>query len=443
MTMSVAGRILIVDSAMKHTGGHNFSYTRAVQAALESRGFAVDVLGNRSMSADLVQATGYRPTFSVGTYDYPPGGGRFRDLVYLYAQSVIFGEELWHGLRQVGVERYGLIFCHTARDFEMLGWHRCLSRLRPPRHVMVLMRDTPGWRRVGRWKRSWHPYFRIRPRSLNGMRRKLGARFTLLTDSELLSADYARVYRHRIVTVPIPVNDFILRASTGEASTLGKRYPLAADGSVRIGYLGDDRGARGFYLLPQLVARASQESHVRARFLIQCPNAASGHGDGRPSSAFETLAALASDTATGRVTLIPERLPDEEYAELLRHVDMVVIPYDAQGYREPTSGVFAEALAMGKPVVVTSGTWMAHELRRSGGGTEFADGDAADLAAKVVEVVKGYERYARRAQDFSPEWRRFHSSHRLAELLLEESGLAQKQPQVERGQGAWVRSETV
>jgi glycosyltransferase involved in cell wall biosynthesis len=121
---------------------------------------------------------------------------------------------------------------------------------------------------------------------------------------------------------------------------------------------------------------------------------------------------------------------------------VVVVPYDASGYREPTSGVFAEALAMGKPVVVTSGTWMAHELRRSGGGMEFADGDAADLAAKVVEVVKGYEGYARRAQDFSPEWRRFHSSHRLAELLLEESGLAQKSPPDERGVGAWARSET-
>ena len=160
------------------------------------------------------------------------------------------------------------------------------------------------------------------------------------------------------------------------------------------------------------------------------------------SSAFEALAALASDTTKGRVTLIPERLPDEEYAELLRHVDVVVIPYEGKRYREATSGVFAEALAMGKPVVVTSGTWMAHELRRSGGGTEFADGDAADLAAKVVEVGKGYEGYARRAEDFSPEWRRFHNSHRLAELLLEESGLAQEQPSVERGVGAWARSET-
>jgi len=440
--VSVSGRIVIVDSGLKHTGGHNFSYTRAVQAALESRGFAVDALGNRNMSADLIRTTGYRPTFSIGTYDYPPGSGRFRDLAYLYAQSVIFGDELWHGLRQVDAERCGLIFCHTVRDFELLGWRRCLWRLRPAGRVMMLMRDTPGWRRVGRWKRSWHPYFRIRPRSLNGMRRMLGARFTLLTDSELLSEDYARVYRHRIVTVPIPINDSILRASTGEPSTLGKRYPLAADGFVRIGYLGDDRGVRGFSLLPQLVARASQEADVRTRFLIQCPNAASGHRDGRLSSAFEALAALASDTATGRVTLIPERLPDEEYAELLRHVDVVVIPYEGRGYREPTAGVFAEALAMGKPVVVTGGTWMAHELRRSGGGREFADGDAADLAAKVVEVVKGYEDYARRAEDFSPEWRRFHNSHRLAELLLEESGLAQEQPPVDRRVGAWARSET-
>ena len=439
--MSASRRVVIVDSGLKHTGGHNFSYTRAVQAALEPRGFTVDALGNRNMSGDLIQATGYRPTFSVGTYDHPPGGGRFRDLAYLYAQSVIFGEELWHGLRQVEAERCGLILCHTVRDFELLGWRRCLGRLRPAGRVMMLMRDTPGWRRVGRWKRSWHPYFRIRPRSLNGMRRMLGARFTLLTDSELLSEDYARVYRHRIVTVPIPINDSILRASTGEPCTLGKRYPLAADGFVRIGYLGDDRGSRGFSMLPHLVARVIEESDIQARFLIQCPNSATGHGDRRQSVSFEALSALTSDTATQRVTLIPERLPDEEYAELLRHVDVVVIPYEGRGYREPTAGVFAEALATGKPVVVTSGTWMAHELRRSGGGTEFADGDAADLVAKVVEVVKGYAGYARRAEAFSAEWRRFHNSHRLAELLLEESGLAQERFPVEGRAGAWARSE--
>ena len=115
----------------------------------------------------------------------------------------------------------------------------------------------------------------------------------------------------------------------------------------------------------------------------------------------------------------------------------------SERYREPTSGVFAEALALGKPVVVTSGTWMARELRRSGGGAEFVDGDAADLVAKVVAVVKGYEEYARRAHNFSPEWRRFHNSHTLAELLLKESGLAQEHPGVERGVRARAPSETL
>ena len=54
-------KILIIDSGMRNLGGHNYSYTRAVQSALEQRGFTVSVLVNKNLSADIVQATGYKP----------------------------------------------------------------------------------------------------------------------------------------------------------------------------------------------------------------------------------------------------------------------------------------------------------------------------------------------------------------------------------------------
>ena len=136
---------------------------------------------------------------------------------------------------------------------------------------------------------------------------------------------------------------------------------------------------------------------LNVRFVIQCPPPASvnHNGDGLPEGLAE-LKRLEQE-AVGRVTLVPERLDEANYSELLRCLDVVLIPYQPEGYVEPTSGIFTEALAAAKPVVVPKGTWMARELAASGGGVEFEPGDADDLACKTIEVVRRYPEYLARA----------------------------------------------
>src|SRR6185436_9994091 len=90
----MVSNILIIDSGMRNLGGHNFSYTRAVQSALERRGFSVTVLANKNLTGDVAKEFGYEPVFSFGAYDFPPGNGVLRDLQYVYAQSVVYSDEL-------------------------------------------------------------------------------------------------------------------------------------------------------------------------------------------------------------------------------------------------------------------------------------------------------------------------------------------------------------
>src|SRR5207302_4236820 len=99
---------------MKNLGGHNFSYTRAVQRALEARGIPSEALVHRSFPADVAAECGYHPTFSLGSYDFPPGNGRVRDLRYVYAQSVVFADELQQALRERGNDEVALAFSHTV-----------------------------------------------------------------------------------------------------------------------------------------------------------------------------------------------------------------------------------------------------------------------------------------------------------------------------------------
>lgn len=406
--------ILIIDSGMKNMGGHNFSYTRAVQSALEQKGFDVTVLANRSLSGDLVKATGYRPVFSFGAYDFPPGNGKLRDFGYLYAQSVIFSDELEQAFRRVVSDEPSLVFCHTVNDFELIGWNRFLSRRRLPGHLMILMRKTPGFKSCGWLKRRIHPYWRIKPHYLNALHSRQKGRFVLVTDSEPLTEDYSTIFRHRVVTLPIPVSEHIL---ADEQSPSGNgAQAVNREGRIRIGYLGDARASKGFPLLPGLARRILSDTRLEADFIIQCPNAPSEANAGEQPAGVRELIEVASRT-NGRITLVHEALSETDYAKLIRSLDVVLVPY-AFGYEESTSGIFAEALALSKPVVVPSVTWMSRELRKSGGGVEFQRGDENDLASKVAELIRNFDEYAIRARRFSPEWKAFHNSHSLAEAII-------------------------
>src|SRR5262245_47084045 len=126
--MTAKRRVLIVDSGMRNAGGHNFSYTQAVEHSLASSGLIVDVLASRHLAPDLARESGYRPVFSIGAYDFAPGNGALRDLGYVVAQSVVFAAELERYLASVDRGSYAALFSHTLHEFELLGWRRALRR---------------------------------------------------------------------------------------------------------------------------------------------------------------------------------------------------------------------------------------------------------------------------------------------------------------------------
>ena len=66
------------------------------------------------------------------------------------------------------------------------------------------------------------------------------------------------------------------------------------------------------------------------------------------------------------VTLLEDELSINQYEELLDRASLVLLPYQTLYYHSQTSGVFAEAIGRGIPVVVPRGTWMARQV----GGSE-------------------------------------------------------------------------
>jgi hypothetical protein len=184
----------------------------------------------------------------------------------------------------------------------------------------------------------------------NGLRRFVermpAGRFHFYTDSEQLSAQYNALGVVEFRTLPVPV----VNGPRAHALRSNTNAP------IRIAYLGDARREKGYQHLPRLAADVLAGPTL-AQFTIQSNLS---HG----GSAAEVALALSQLEAIGdeRVRLLRAPLTPAEYRDQLLNADLLLLPYDRASYFARSSGVLAEALAAGIPVVVPAGTWMAIQL---------------------------------------------------------------------------------
>ena len=161
-----------------------------------------------------------------------------------------------------------------------------------------------------------------------------------------MTAQYDFLGVYPFATLPVPVD-------AAEAPARPEPRPLV------IGYLGDARDEKGFQHLPKLVnsfaPRRGNEADVR--FLFQ---ANFNVPAGEPASRYARSLLQAYDKEF--VELARGPFDSRQYADLLRRMDLVVIPYAAENYSARSSGIFMEAIAMGLPVLVSTCTWMARLL---------------------------------------------------------------------------------
>src|SRR5262249_27729936 len=89
--------------------------------------------------------------------------------------------------------------------------------------------------------------------------------------------------------------------------------------------------------------------------------------------------------------------------------------YNAKAYRSRSSGVFAEAVAAGKPTIVPADTWMASAQEPGAGEVYTSD---ANLLRAVRRVCVDYHTYRATAKAARKRWLAYHSPENLLAALL-------------------------
>ncbi len=118
------------------------------------------------------------------------------------------------------------------------------------------------------------------------------------------------------------------------------------------------------------------------------------------------------------LAVIERTLGEADYHALLLSADVVLVPYERPHYVSRTSGVFVEAIANGKPVVVTGRTWMSRQLGDSGAGIVFDDSDPKNLADAIAEAARRLPELREKTEKFRAEYGRFHNPGAFLRALM-------------------------
>lgn len=176
--------------------------------------------------------------------------------------------------------------------------------------------------------------------------------------------------------LPIPINQ--------ELYDQAQQRILEDSAPLRIAYVGDARKEKGYHHLPGLIqdlwSRYVQCNRVN--FVIQSNFNVPG-GTAHAAVARAQLETFPRD----KVTLLMEPLNSQEYARLIVESDIILLPYDREIYYAGSSGILAEALAAGVPVVVPQGLWMTRQLMEP----VFHYHNSLKTQLVVLESVQGLE----------------------------------------------------
>lgn len=222
------------------------------------------------------------------------------------------------------------------------------------------------------------------------------------TDTAELADDYAALVGFSFDLLPIPFRADLIPAPPARS----------ASSPLRVLFLGDLRDEKGFTKLPPLVRAMRADGRSRVQFVV--PGAL--HPEEREPAMLAALAEL--ETYPESQVERPHRdgfVPADDYYKLLASADVVLCPYDAKAYRSRSSGVFAEAVAAGKPTVVPADTWMASE---QGPGSGEAYHNDRDLLRALQRVVSDHARYRSAAESARGRWLKRHTPENLLAQLL-------------------------
>jgi glycosyltransferase involved in cell wall biosynthesis len=389
-------RVHIFDPQLNLADGHYGVYDAAVADELRRRGVDTLLYGTARPRAVAGSNADAEPVFSRGMFDEVAGD----PLTWPLENFVWLGRDFHAELAKLDAERFAgadLAFFPNIIQYQIGAVRDWIMGLPAERRPTVVLKPS--------YLTHAMPYLQRRANKdmivllYRFALRQLASdhpRTCICTDTEEMAKQFTNISGLTVHLVPLPL---VVEAPEAEQGL----------SSAQAVYLGHASMLKGFHLLPDVVKRAIAEKDA-PHFVVQC------YGEPQLRDPVEKKLA---EVGPDKLTLVAGTVDAESYRRLLHGADIVLLPYAREFYGWASSGIFSEAMSLGKVVVATEGTWPAQQIEKfGGGGVVFKSLDAASVADATMRAVRSLPQLKERAARAASAWRRHHCPASFVDRLF-------------------------
>lgn len=376
----VKPKVLIIDPSLRSADGHHLGVLHRFQTELTKLQAGSVSLVSLHASEDLRREAALVPTFEKSIY-YRTRWTRAE----FDEGAQTFCTDLRRGMRALRVRPEIMIF-PAADQVTVLGLARYLERHQrrnPPEIVLWLMMAPHYKKSID--DPSTASLMVEYQEAFDDLRRTVAndARIHVCCETSAMAAAYEPHVGLKIETVI--VHKLIERPR--ERRVRGPGEP------IRIVSTGNANAAKGYSLLADAIDGLNR-ARDDLEFLIHGTVEQTDYPEGR--QVLQRLAGLAPN-----VTVRTDVLSAEDYLDWLSRADLLLQPYDPLVYRTRGSGVFAEAMKLGIPVVATKGCDFSQAAIEQGRAVGMEDFSAESLVRAVLTAADRLEEISSCAASFA------------------------------------------
>jgi glycosyltransferase involved in cell wall biosynthesis len=406
---------ILLDAGLLNKAGHSYKLAKAVSQNLDRRNLGHRIFGLHSLDASITAEIGAIPHFSRSLYDsedFSWSEKRLRAVAALFKSAPARGTDRserrsWKKLNEdferdlqalpEDVWKPDNLICVVAiSQNQILGLVHFLRRLPQsglPRVACNLM-FPPSFVPWGSVAAHGEQYYR---HAFEQAAPLIDTILYFTVENEAMRAAYRKDFGLNTRILPLPFGDTEPQQTN--------------EGLVRFGFFGDSKCDKGFDLLPRAVALCQREG-LDAEFVVQIQH---DNWEPRTIEAERALRAL-----TG-VRLLEGILSGEDYDSWMSQTDVMLLPYDPIAFGAARgSGIFAEAVAAGRPIVASQGTFAGDSIcKQEAEGEVFAPHTSEALAAAIARILPRLPACKARAAERAEEYAPSHSPDAFVDVLLE------------------------
>ena len=395
------GKVLcIVDPNLKDTVGHNYEYDRAILKGVEKHNYDCIILAQENVTSEIAQLLPVKKVFRKTMWDSFP---RLAKIPLIGSRLNVFalGWEYFRVLRKNLSSRIvnanWIVFCHMIGPRELIAWaywYRLLPASKRP-CLILLFRYPANWYNTSSG--------RLALRMLE--KHYADGQIRYCTDSKRLAQEFTFLTRIPLEVFPIPHTHAL-------TTDIGENPFDFVDTTDQVCFvsLGSARDEKGILIILDAIKHLHMTNQLDGlAFILQVNDC---------YAFIRDAVREVENLNLPNVHFIHETLNTKDYHALLRKADVIMAPYWRSIYISRTSGIFTEAIAAGKPLIVSEDTWMSDNLKKFGSGLTCADRNPPDLAHAIVKIASDYLTYAKQAKSKQSAWLAYHNPDSFIDMLV-------------------------